>query len=472
MKNINRILALVFVCLAAVSCKKDIDLQPTDVILEPDAFLTIDHLQAGLNTAYARYNGENTSFINALLSDEARYGRDNAGQGQFTYRWQYGQDVTTGGDVTPGWGSFYSMIQAANIVLQNMDKVPAANAADTARKRSITAQAIALRALGHWELHQRFSKGVYNPTDLSVPYITTFPDPTTAPKPARDSSGFVVNKIQEELRMASSMMPATTAANFTDVVINRLNLTAFQARIALYKREWQKASDSATAVINSAIRPLVAPATFAQVWTDANLTSEVLFRIKRNGASNGAQYLTTGNFLYFSPSVKLRSSYAAADSRNAIYFAFFAPNTVAANWVLFKYYQSSLGARVNDYKVVRTAEMYLIRAEAAIELTNDGNAGTADLTELRNIRTAGAVPVFASKDAGINFVLDERYRELCFEGFRFFDLKRRGLGIDRNILDVESTNWLSLEAGNFRFALPIPVAETQANPNIIQNPNY
>lgn len=472
MKNINKIISFAFICFLLAGCKKDVDLKPTDSILEEDAFLTIDHLQAGLNTAYARFNGENSSFINAVLTDEARYGRDNAGQGQFTYRWQYGQDVTTGGDVTPGWGNFYSMIQAANIVLDNMSKVPALNTADSTRKNSIAAQAMALRAFGHWELHLRFSKGVYNAADLSVPYITTFVDPTTAPKPARDSSSVVVNRIQQELRTASSMMPATTAANFTDVVLNKLNITALQARIALYKREWQRASDSATAVINSAIRPLVPAATFAQIWTDANLTSEVLFRIKRNSASNGAQYVTTTNFVYFSPSIKLRNSYAPSDTRQAAYFAFFAPNTVPGNWVVFKFYQSALGGRVNDYKVIRTSEMYLIRAEAAIELANEGNAGTADLTELRNIRTAGAVPVFATKDDGIKFVLDERFRELCFEGFRFFDLKRRGLGIERNLLDVESTNWLNLEAGNFRFALPIPTAEIQANPNIVQNPNY
>ena len=82
MKNINRILALVFVCLAAVSCKKDIDLQPTDVILEPDAFLTIDHLQAGLNTAYASIM-EKTPLLSMLSSpmkldtEETMPARDN-----------------------------------------------------------------------------------------------------------------------------------------------------------------------------------------------------------------------------------------------------------------------------------------------------------------------------------------------------------------------------------------------------------
>jgi hypothetical protein len=460
--------------LISSGCKKQVDVQPTDLILPEFAFTTVDNLQAGLNTAYQRYDGENTAYIASLLSDEARYGRDNAGQGQFTFRWQYGQDATTGGEVTQGWRTFYSMIAACNIVLDNIDKVFAVNSADSARKIQIRAQALGLRALAHFELHERYSKGIYNPTELSVPFVSSFIDPISAPTPKRDTSVMVLSRIQSDLRLASSLMGATTPANFTDVVLNKLNITALQARISLYKREWQKAIDSATVVINSGIRPLGSSAQFAGIWSDANLTSEVLFRTKRNSAASslGSLFTTTLNGVYFSPSIKLRGMYAAGDIRPSNYFAFFAPNTIPENWVVFKYFQSALGGKINDFKGMRIPEMYLIRAEALIELSGDGNAGTPDLITLRTARSAGAVPVFADKTAGINFVLDERMRELCFEGFRFFDLKRKGLGVDRNPLDVESSTWLTLPAGNYRFALPIPVAEIQANPNVIQNQNY
>ncbi len=454
------------------SCEKQVDLKPTDVLLANQAFITVTDLQNGLNTAYARYNGENTAYINSLLSDEARYGRDNGGQGQFTYRFQYGQDVTTGGDVTGGWGSFYSMTQACNIVLDNMKNVVATNAADTAKKIQISAQVIALRALALFELHQRYSKGVYNPTDLSVPIVLTFIDPNLVPKPFRDNAGDVLARIQSDLKAASNVMPAVTAGNFTDVLLNKLNITALQARVALYKGEWQKAIDSSTLVINSNIRPLVTGTTFANIWTDADLVSEVLFRTKRNSASLGSLFITTNNFIYFSPSVKLRGMYNGSDIRPANYFAFANPSTTPSNWVVFKFFGSALGGRINDFKGIRIPEMYLIRAEAQIENTNNPNAGNADLSSVRTARNAGSLPAFANKTEAITYVLDERYRELCFEGFRFFDLKRKGLGVDRDILDVESTTWLNLSPGNFRFALPIPVAEIQANSNVVQNPNY
>ncbi|HAK10791.1 MAG TPA: RagB/SusD family nutrient uptake outer membrane protein, partial [Chitinophagaceae bacterium] len=72
----------------------------------------------------------------------------------------------------------------------------------------------------------------------------------------------------------------------------------------------------------------------------------------------------------------------------------------------------------------------------------------------------------------INEVLNERYKELCYEGHRFFDLKRRGLPVTRSIADAPSAAGTTLEANNFRFVLPIPLPEMVANPAMKQNPGY
>jgi hypothetical protein len=119
--------------------------------------------------------------------------------------------------------------------------------------------------------------------------------------------------------------------------------------------------------------------------------------------------------------------------------------------------------------------MYLIRAEAYAELGDDANVtlGAADLNFLRSRRISGYTDAtFATSQELIDAVMTERFKELCFEGFRFFDLKRRGLSIERAPGDFTSANWQSLPAGNFRFTLPIPVGELQANRNIRQNPGY
>jgi hypothetical protein len=79
---------------------------------------------------------------------------------------------------------------------------------------------------------------------------------------------------------------------------------------------------------------------------------------------------------------------------------------------------------------------------------------------------------FGSASELANAVLLERFKELCFEGFRFFDLKRLGLPMQRDASDVDSPNWQTLPADNFRFALPIPQDEILANPNMVPNPGY
>jgi hypothetical protein len=131
---------------------------------------------------------------------------------------------------------------------------------------------------------------------------------------------------------------------------------------------------------------------------------------------------------------------------------------------------SPRGGRIVDVKAIRTAEMYLIRAEANAEL-NNLTAATDDLNFLRSKRITGYTNVtFSDKGSLIDAILLERFKELAFEGFRFFDLKRRGLPVVRNASDVDSPNWITLPANNDRFTLPIPNDEILANPNMVQNP--
>jgi hypothetical protein len=73
----------------------------------------------------------------------------------------------------------------------------------------------------------------------------------------------------------------------------------------------------------------------------------------------------------------------------------------------------------------------------------------------------------------INAIIQERFLELCFEGQRYFDLRRRSLPIQRDLADAGGlTAITNLPASNFRYLMPIPLNETLANPNMTQNPGY
>lgn len=459
-------LALLATVVIASSCKKDLDLAPTDSVDDTKAFLTVTDLQKGLNAAYARYARWNTAYVSAIASDEARFGPDNGGSGQFTYRLQYGTDGTTGSDVLAGFGAYYTLIDQVNRVLPKIDVVVAENPGDDALRPLIRGQLLGLRAIGHFELLQWYSKR-YDPADpLGVPIMLKS---DLLGKPARNTVAEVVTQIESDLNTAKGLVADASASGYNDLVLNKVSIAAFEARVALYKGEWQKAIDLATTVINSNVKPLVTGDDYRGIWTDQN-TNEILFRLRyENNTINGAIWTGTAGNVIFSPSDKLTDSYDANDIRLNAFIG-----NLSGKRTINKFFTSSRGGRVVDAKAIRTVEMYLIRAEAYARLASPNvTAGAADINLIRSNRIVGYSNVsFGSATELINAVLEERFKELCFEGFRFFDLKRLGLPLQRDASDVDSPNWQTLPADNFRFTFPIPQDEILANPNMVPNPGY
>jgi hypothetical protein len=129
-----------------------------------------------------------------------------------------------------------------------------------------------------------------------------------------------------------------------------------------------------------------------------------------------------------------------------------------------------------DMPIFRLSEMYLIYAEAVLRGGTGGDAVTA-LSYINKIRTrAYAGNVAGNITVGqltTDFILDERGRELYWEGFRRTDLIRYGKFVEGTYL------WPfkgGIKAGTgvapFRTIFPIPDADRSVNPNVKQNPGY
>ncbi|MEO7982678.1 MAG: RagB/SusD family nutrient uptake outer membrane protein [Bacteroidota bacterium] len=446
-------------------CKKELEQSDPDVISEANAFQTFDHVQLGANGASGRFGVyANDIYANALVSDEAKIGPDNNGQGALTYRYQYSADATTGADVIGAYGGYYAMIDQVNRVLPYIYTVTA-TPAQLPRRDIVKGQLLALRAVAHFGVLQAYCKN-YNASDpLGVP-IMLVSDPLA--QPARNTMGAVMTQIEKDLSDAKALLPAETPATFTDTVMNRVNIAAFQARIALYKGDYAAAVTFASEVISSNVKPLATGAAFSGIWTDAS-NSETLYRYRYlTSTALGGLWSTTSGLAYISPSDKLVASYGTGDIRKAAYIL-----TSGGKNFVNKYFTSSRGGLVVDMKICRIAEMYLIRAEAyAKQASPNILSGAADLNALRAQRITGYVnQSFGSATELITAVLDERFKELCFEGFRFYDLRRNNLPVQRNASDANPA-WQTLPVGSFRFVFPIPQSEIFANPNMVQNAGY
>ncbi|HSJ12259.1 MAG TPA: RagB/SusD family nutrient uptake outer membrane protein, partial [Gillisia sp.] len=114
--------------------------------------------------------------------------------------------------------------------------------------------------------------------------------------------------------------------------------------------------------------------------------------------------------------------------------------------------------------VIRIEEMYLIKAEALLDAGQAGDALIA-LNMVAKNRGGSEYTV-----ATIENILLERRKELAFEGFRFHDLAR--MGMDIPFLDATLQTHGGPEYGSFRFAMPLPAGEVDANANLTQNAGY
>jgi hypothetical protein len=126
-------------------------------------------------------------------------------------------------------------------------------------------------------------------------------------------------------------------------------------------------------------------------------------------------------------------------------------------------------------------EIYLMRAEGRARANVLYGAGSAaeDLLFLRQRRMPAAsatVPAGLTQTQMVQFVMEERLRELAFSGTRWFDMRR--MSVDPLFSGTPFTHVMHLADGSStnyplrpeRFALKIPARILNDNPGMVDNP--
>lgn len=455
--------AIAFSVLAGMgsSCTK-LDLKPTDTISPDKAFRNLNDINLGIIGAYALVDYTMLS-LSSTVSDENMFPTENTVGNSDAFRWLY---TAGSGSVTSLYGSYYTAIDRLNRVLAAQDALTFSTAEQATANR-YKGELLALRAYLHFELLRAYAAS-YQTGALGVTYMKQ----SIISYPARDKFESVIADAKADLLAAKSLIPTT----FTDKSrITRNAVSAIQARVALYEKNWADAITYSSEVI--AALPLATPAQFPGLWTDAN-DSEVIWKLKRVGTTDGRVgdffFRQTGGIVLYAPSFKLIGSFDQAnDIRYPAYIKFDPSRTgTKSQYLVNKYIGGTASAPgLVDVKLFRTAEMYLIRAEARAESTGDG---AADLNALRAARINGySAAVFVDKNALIDAIYAERFKELAFEGHRFFDLRRRNLPVQRLAADaVNASGAVTLTPSQAQYAFPIPAIEISVNKNVVQNPNY
>jgi starch-binding outer membrane protein, SusD/RagB family len=480
MKHILKIFMVIMTSVAFLSCEKKLtDLQPIDQIPGEKAILTMNDLTSAVNGVYATWSARRSVHISTLISDEARLGvgSEYRNVGNILFNWQFVSDSQDWRDGETGgvWTNLYAVVDRANRVLELMEPVPTTSAAELALKNQFRGEMFAARAMANLELLRCYSQTAeYNPTALGVVLQTSYSKNVATYRPTRNTQGEVMASINADLIAARAAIPSS----FSDIGrITQNAVIGAQARAALHTKNWQAVIDRSTEVIS--LQPITNPANYPFIWTTRTLASnqstEVIWKLNVSaanlGSAIGSLWQDANTAVQASPAAKLLNTYnATTDIRFSTFFRTTPRNLIA------KYGVSLSNGSENfqfDIKMMRTSELLLARAEAYAALNQIAPANT-DLSNLRTNRITGYTHTNIPLQADlITEIYLERYKELCYEGQRYFDLRRRSLPINRDLSDIGGIlTSQNLTPTEFRYILPIPIQELQANPSIVQNAGY
>jgi hypothetical protein len=125
----------------------------------------------------------------------------------------------------------------------------------------------------------------------------------------------------------------------------------------------------------------------------------------------------------------------------------------------------------SDFPIFRFADAYLMYAECAVRGAG-GNLATAT-TYINALRTRAHGAAVSQGDLTLNFILDERGRELHWEGHRRTDLIRFGKFTGGSYLWPWKGNVPNgTSTQSYRDIFPIPAGALAANQKLKQNPGY
>ena len=350
-------------------------------------------------------------------------------------------------DVNNSWIAIYKLINQANWVIQLVEELPEGEMSQ-AEKNSITAQARALRAMGHFDA-LRFFGQYYDVNSAFGVIIRTEPVNFTTRYIARSTVAEVYEHVLSDLDFAIQNGPAFSKPIF----MSGLAAKALKARVLLFKGEYAAAAATADEVISSNARSL--SPTYDKVFSDGFNSSEMIFM---RATDEVTFTLDRKKFTYGSRhgiASPLFKNLMAGDPRIA---ATYSP----ANSAILKVNNDTF---FSPTYFLRLSQMYLIKAEA---LARSGAALDEAKAPLLVVRSRAFGSPQTSAAATMDELLDEIYKEivkeLAFEnGSEWFAAIRFN-----KIMTIKPT-----VTSQDQFILPIPEAEIQGNALFgVQNPGY
>ena len=326
------------------------------------------------------------------------------------------------------WEGYYKFILGANAALDYIGDVNGTEA----EKNYVIAQALGLRAFYYFMLVNHFGAPYnYDKQAAGVPLkLTSNLLPEEDLLMTRNSVEEVYNQIIEDLSEAERLFLTLSKDKQYEpnYLISLPMIQLLKSRVFLYMENWKDAAIYADKVINEwsfsliNLNNLPSTSTAEPYYNFTSLKSSEVIWLYGNVSD-----LTEFNNESFKDGEKKKKKYIAKEY-NRINNSFY-PDYYSS---FGKYQLSAMGepnGSENFALSFRLSEAYLNLAEAAAYNNEESKALSAMRTLLENRYEPEklVVPAGLTGETLKNFIKAERRKELCFEGQRWFDLRRYGM---------------------------------------------
>ncbi len=329
------------------------------------------------------------------------------------------------------WTNIYKCIGAVNAIIFQTEKIEPKNEDDRKLMAHVSGEAHFLRAFYYLQLANvygmPYSKATAN-TDLCVPLkiSETIEDRYFS----RNTNAEVWGQISQDLDIAAEMLKGYNPE--TKLRVGYYAVKALQSRVALYMEEYEKVLECAAAFDGSPYTLTDLNNHTAGTNVLCKSSKDVIFTMSQNeipcifadeGTAYDSNWMPYAVASCFRASDDLLEKFENNDLRLTHYFR----HTSTTNSMMPDKYKT--WATYNDTEgvsamfLLRLAEVVLNKAEAQVMLGKNGEAAQT-VNNLRAKRFASASQAPTDGSQLVNFIRDERRRELCFEGHRWFDLRR------------------------------------------------
>ncbi|HEY9259159.1 RagB/SusD family nutrient uptake outer membrane protein [Chitinophaga sp.] len=420
------------------SCSKILDLEPHNSTFTSAYFTSESDAKTALSGAYSilrnimiRDNSWHKygDIVSGELSIDG--GRDNGNfnisNGEFI-----GLNVGSG---NWNWQQYYQLLQQVNLIINKVPGIPDTKFGSVDTKRHVIGEAYFLRAFTYFYMSR-----IWGDVPLKLqPDL----DVSTAKNIPRSPADSVWKQCLADLESAKPNLDFGYDADEGERAVraNKGSAFALQAHILAWKHDYAGCAEAANTVITQGGYALQSAGDYMKVFIGK--TYEGIFEININDAqSEGLSLQNNPGFgvtmkspfidgkdgIEWPVNTNFVNMLYGKDSTTDIRYKnfFFASQGAEGQIIKFSNIAYADGAAKKDARlsnnliIFRLADIMLLRAEALHALGQDGDA----ITLLNKVRErAGISDYDAVNDLGTS-ILEERLRELYFEGHAYYDLVR------------------------------------------------